>query len=209
MPTEYPNGRVIVDITPQQQLSESLVATQQAALDALQVQIENCPDEVCAETWNDLKTGITEGIEADIFLYIDGSGGEFVSNIKLHVNETGSPFVKIGDVWYEFVEGGTAPSSAIQELPNFIFPWTDEAGITLEELNEAYNNYVWKLCGDEGELQFTESNPQVPLNSAIDNLAGEDGSPIEGVWILRDVAGEVSALAPEQPNIVQCAFIPE
>ena len=206
MPTEYPNGRVIVDITPQQQLSESLVATQQAALDALQIQIENCPDEVCAETWTDLKNGITEGIEADVFLYVDGSGGEFVSNIKLHLE---SPFVKIGDVWYEFVEGGIAPASAIQSLPNFIFPWTSEEVPTLEELDESYNGYVWKLCGDEGEEQFTASNPQVPLNSAIDNLEGEDGLPIEGIWILRDVDGGVSALAPEQPNIVQCAFIPE
>ena len=209
MPTEYQNGRVIVDITPQQKLSESLIRTQQDTLNAIQAQIENCTDAACVEAWNGLKAGIQEGIESDVFLYVDGSGGEFVSNIKLHVNETGSPFVKIGEIWYEFVEGGTAPSSAVQELPNFIFPWTDEAGITLEELNENYNDYVWKLCGNEGEEKVTASNGQVPLNSAVDNLTGEGGEPIEGVWILRDVDGGVSALAPEQPNIVQCGLIPE
>lgn len=205
MPTEYQNGRVIVDITPQQQLSESLVRTQQATLDALQEQIENCTDAACVEAWSGLKAGIQEGIESDIFEYIDANGGEFVSNIKLHLEE---PFVKIGEIWYEFVEGGTAPASAIQELPNFIFPWT-EGEITLEELNTSYNHYVWRLCGSEEEDKVTSFNGQVPVNSAVDNLTGEGGEPIEGVWILRNVANGVNALVPEQPNIVQCGFIPE
>ena len=42
-------------------------------------------------------------------------------------------FVKIGEIWYEFVKEERL-QLAIQELPNFIFPWT-EGEITLEELN--------------------------------------------------------------------------
>ena len=206
MPTEYPNGRVIVDITPQQQLSNSLVASQQATLDALELQVQDCiiaGDEICAESWNDVKTGIKEGIAADLFVYLNNEGGEFISNVRLH---TSTDFVRIGLLWHQYSPETQASAEQVMSLPNYIEPWTSESPSSLEGFEEEEIAFRWTNCADL-QQRNTIGNAGLNIGDAIDNIKGEGGEPVEGVWVLQGSnggAGSIQSSVPEEPNIVFC-----
>jgi len=206
MPTEYPNGRVSVDITPQQNLSSALAASQQATIEALEVQIQACiiaGDEICEETWTGVKNGIEDGIASELFVYLNNEGGEFISNVRLH---TSTDFVRIGLLWHQYSPETQASAEQVMSLPNYIEPWTSESPSSLEGFEEEETAFVWTNCEDF-QQKGTVLNSGLAIGDAIDNLQGEGGESIEGIWVLQGTQGNaenINATAPENPNVVFC-----